>query len=46
MHAFLEHWGLINFETAISERGFGKIVSMPTFIPPVYKYCAQEGSLE
>lgn len=29
----------------MSERNFGKIVSMPTFIPPVYKYCPEEGKL-
>lgn len=41
----MEHWGIINFETAASERGFGKIVSSPAFIPPVYKYCPQEDRL-
>jgi SWI/SNF related-matrix-associated actin-dependent regulator of chromatin subfamily C len=46
VHAFLEHWGLINFETAATERGFGKIVSTPSFIPPVYKYSAKENRLE
>ena len=45
VHAFLEHWGLINFETAVSERGFGKIVASPTFVPPVYKYVPQEGKI-
>lgn len=41
----MEHWGLINFEASVKDKGFGKIVSMPTFIPPVYKYCPQERKL-
>lgn len=45
IHAFLEHWGLINFETPVTEKGFGKIVSSPTFIPPLYNYCAEENRL-
>lgn len=45
IHAFLEHWGLINFETPVKEKGFGKIVASPTFIPPLYNYCAEENRL-
>lgn len=45
MHAFLEHWGIINFETSAAERGFGKLVSSPAFVPPVYKYCPEEDKL-
>lgn len=43
VHAFLEHWGLINFESSLTESSYGDIVSDPTFIPHIYKYNPDEG---